>query len=697
MSPTKGLYLNDLWDEKVVKLLKNDQIKLLLYRSNLLGSDLRVTNFGGGNTSCKVKQRDPLTKKMIDVMYVKGSGGDLGTIKRNGLAGLYMERLNNLKSIYRGRAHEDEMVALYQHCIYDLDSRAPSIDTALHAFLPFAHVDHLHPDDVIAIAAAKNSKQLTKAIWGDKMGWVPWQRPGFELGMMLSKHFEENPKITGIILEGHGIFTWGDTAYECYKNSIDALNKATRYLRKNKKKRPTFGGQKVKPLAGKNRKQQAAEIAPILRGLASSEQLMVGHFSDNINVLEFVNSKDISKLAPMGTSCPDHFLRTKIKPLVLDIKSTDDVNSSAVRKKIAKQFADYRLDYKKYYKNHKRKNSPAMRDPNPVVILYPGIGMFTFAKNKQTARVAAEFYLNAINVMRGAEAVSSYTSLPLQEAFDIEYWLLEEAKLQRQPKEKPLSRKVALVTGAGGGIGFAIARRLVDQGAVVVLSDINEKNLNISANDFSKDQCRTFVANVTDSDSVKAAFDYACLEFGGVDIVVHSAGVAISQKLEDTTEKDWDFLQDILVKGQLFLAQNGANIMRKQKTEGDIVNIVSKNGLVAGPNNVGYGTAKAAQLHMSRLLAAELGPDKIRVNSVNPDAVIVGSKIWEGKWAAGRAKAYGIKVKDLPAHYAKRTLLNEIILPVDIAKAVASCLIDLRKSTGSIINVDGGVAAAFVR
>jgi len=379
------------------------------------------------------------------------------------------------------------------------------------------------------------------------------------------------------------------------------------------------------------------------------------------------------------------------------IQPNDDVNSVSARKKIAKQFAEYRKDYAAYYNTHKRKNSPAMRDPNPVVILYPGVGMFTFAKNKQTARVASEFYLNAINVMRGSEAVSTYVALPLQEAFDIEYWLLEEAKLQRQPAEKPLSRKVALVTGAGGGIGFAVARRLVNEGAVVVLSDINAKNLQISANDFTKDQCRTFVADVTKSDSVKAAFDYACLEFGGVDIVVHSAGVAISQKLEDTTEKDWDFLQNILVKGQLFLAQNGASIMRKQKTEGDIINIVSKNGLVAGPNNVGYGTAKAAQLHMSRLLAAELGPDKIRVNSVNPDAVIVGSKIWEGKWAAGRAKAYGVKVEDLPAHYAKRTLLNEIILPDDIAKAVASFLIDLRKSTGNIVNVDGGVAAAFVR
>ncbi len=697
MAAANSLYLKDLWDKKTEKSLKNDQIKLLLYRSNLLGSDLRITNFGGGNTSCKVKKRDPLTKKMTEIMYVKGSGGDLGTLKRNGLAGLYMDRLNDLKAIYRGLEHEDEMVALYQHCIFDLDSRAPSIDTALHAFLPFAHIDHLHPDDVIAIAASKNSKKLTKEIWGDKMGWLPWQRPGFELGVMLSDHFRENPNIKGIILEGHGVFTWGDTAYDCYKNSIDTINQATRYLRTKKKKRATFGGQKIKSLAPKNRKMQAANIAPILRGLASSEQLMVGHFSDDARVLEFTNSKDINKLSPMGTSCPDHFLRTKIKPLVLDIRPDEDINSISASKKIAKQFAEYRKDYADYYNKHKRKNSPPMRDPNPVVILYPGVGMFTFAKNKQTARVASEFYLNAINVMRGSEAVSSYVSLPLQEAFDIEYWLLEEAKLQRQPAEKPLSRKVALVTGAGGGIGFAVARRLVDEGAVVVLSDINAKNLAISANDFTIDQCRTFLADVTDSDSVKAAFDYACLEFGGVDIVVHSAGVAISQKLEDTTEKDWDFLQNILVKGQLFLAQNGANIMRKQKTEGDIINIVSKNGLVAGPNNVGYGTAKAAQLHMSRLLAAELGPDKIRVNSVNPDAVIVGSKIWEGKWAAGRAKAYGIKVEDLPAHYAKRTLLNEIILPDDIAKAVTAFLINLRKSTGNIVNVDGGVAAAFVR
>ena len=686
-----------LWDEKYAKSLKGNEVDLLIYRSNMLGADLRITNFGGGNTSCKVLLEDPLTKEKTAVMYVKGSGGDLGTLRRNGLAGLYMDRLHNLRKIYKGLQYEDEMVALYQHCIYDLDSRAPSIDTALHAFLPFKHIDHLHPDAVIAIAASKNSKKITKEIWGTEMGWLPWQRPGFDLGVKIGKHYEDNPHIKGIILEGHGMFTWGDTSYDCYLNSLETIEKAANYLSKKFKEKKPFGDEKVKSMSAAKRKKQAIALAPVLRGFCSAEQRMIGHFRDDKNVLEFVNSKKLNKLAPMGTSCPDHFLRTKIKPLVLNIRPDDNPDAPKIREKILRQFEQYRQDYKSYYEAHKRKNSPAMRDPNPVVILYPGVGMFTFAKNKATARIASEFYVNAINVMKGAEAVSKYVSLPLQEAFDIEYWLLEEAKLQRQPPEKSLSRKIAVITGAGGGIGSAIAQTIVENGGVVVMTDINEKNLQKEAEAFNKDQCIHLTSDVTNEQSIQKVFDQACLAYGGVDIIVHSAGIAISKKLEDTTEKDWDLLQDILVKGQFLLAQKGAAVMRHQGLGGDIINIASKNGLVSGPNNAAYGTAKAAQLHLSRLLAAELGADKIRVNTINPDAVIAGSKIWEGKWAEGRAKAYGIRVEDLPAHYAKRTLLNAIILPEDIAKAALAILTQLKKSTALIINVDGGVAPAFTR
>ena len=694
----KYKHVDYLWNKKYEKQIENDEVELLIYRSNLLGADLRITNFGGGNTSCKTTEIDPLTKTETDVMYVKGSGGDIGTIKRNGFAALYMDRLNHMRTIYKGLDYEDEMVGLYTRCLFDLDSKAPSIDTALHAFLPFKHIDHLHPDAVIAIAATENSKKLTKEIWGDKMGWLPWQRPGFDLGIKLSQLVEKNPDLNGIILEGHGLFTWGNTSYECYINSLDAIEKAGLFLEKAYKTKKSFGNTKTKSLAKKKRLDQAAKISPILRGLCSSEQLMIGHFTDDKRVLEFINSERVEVLAPMGTSCPDHFLRTKIKPLVLNLKAEEKLSDSkSIKEKITALFEKYRNDYIDYYNNHKRDNSPDMRDPNPVVILYPGVGMFTFAKNKQTARVASEFYINAINVMKGAEAVSKYKALPLQEAFDIEYWLLEEAKLKRQPKEKPLSRRVAIVTGAGGGIGKAVTEKLIEEGAVVVMTDINKENLKEAASGFGKDNHTYIVSDITKSKSIKKVFKAASIAFGGVDILVNSAGIAISKKLEDTEEKDWDLLQNILVKGQFLLAKNAALSMKKQGFGGDIINIVSKNALVSGPNNIGYGTAKGAQLHMSRLLATELGADKIRVNVVNPDAVIIGSKIWEGKWAEGRAKAYGIKVSELPAFYAKRTLLNEIILPSDIALAVSAFLIDLKKSTGNIINVDGGIAPAFPR
>ncbi len=692
-------HVDYLWEDKKAEKLGSDQVALFLYRSNILGQDLRITNYGGGNTSCKTMEKDPLTNEDVEVMWVKGSGGDIGTLTRSGIAGLFTKRLRALKNVYKGLKDEDRMVGLFNHCIYDLESKAPSIDTPLHGLLPFKHIDHLHPDALIAIAAAKDSEKITKEIWGDTMGWVPWQRPGFDLALQLEKCLEENPDIRGIVLGSHGLFTWGDTSYDCYINSLEVIEQASSYI-ENKiiENGEVFGGQKIQGLAKKERLDKAAQLAPILRGLCSSENTMIGHFTDDEVVLEYINSNDLNRLAPMGTSCPDHFLRTKIQPLILNLDPTDDVSDvEAIYKKIEPAFEIYRKEYNDYYNTCKKPNSPSVRDANPVIILYPGVGMFSFAKNKQTARVASEFYLNAINVMRGAEAISEYTSLPRQEAFDIEYWLLEEAKLQRMPKEQPLSRKVALVTGAGGGIGKAITDKLAEEGANVILTDLSEERLQEAVQSYKNDIAIYVQSDVTDSNSIKESYKQACLTFGGVDIVVHSAGLAISKPIEETTDKDWDILQDVLVKGQFELAKQAIKIFRKQKLGGNIVNIASKNGLVAGPNNIAYGTAKAAQQHMSRLLATELATDKVRVNVINPDGVIVGSKIWEGEWAEGRAKAYGITVEELPAHYAKRNLLNEIIYPSDIANAVFTLVAILNKSTGNIINVDGGMANAFVR
>jgi rhamnulose-1-phosphate aldolase/alcohol dehydrogenase len=695
----KYKFVNHLWDPKKEAELGEDQVALFLYRSNLLGSDLRITNYGGGNTSCKTIERDPLTHEDVEVMWIKGSGGDIGTLQRSGIAGLYNQRLHDLKKVYRGLEHEDEMVALFNHCIYDLDSRAPSIDTPLHGLLPFKHIDHLHPDALIAIAAAEDSQKITKEIWGDTMGWVPWQRPGFDLGLQLEACLNNNPGIRGIVLGSHGVFTWGETSYESYINSLEVIEAASQYIEDQiAKNGSVFGGQKINSLSSDQRKDKAAQLAPLLRGLCSSENAMIGHFTDDEKVLEYINSNDLERLAPMGTSCPDHFLRTKIKPLILNLAPDEDLSDDQkILDKISNSFEQYRKDYQDYYNVCKHPNSPAIRDANPVVILYPGVGMFTFAKNKQTARVASEFYINAINVMRGAEAISQYTSLPRQEAFDIEYWLLEEAKLQRQPNEKPLSRKVALVTGSGGGIGRAIADKLIAEGANVVFTDVSEDYLKEATSAYSSDQAIGSHCDVTQADSLAQAVQKACLQFGGLDIVVHSAGLAISKSILDTTESDWDLLQNVLVKGQFLLSKTASKIMKKQGLGGNIVNIASKNGLVSGPNNAGYGTAKAAQMHLSRLLAAELAKDQIRVNTVNPDGVIVGSKIWEGKWAEGRAKAHGISVEELPAFYAKRNLLNKIIKPEDIANGVFAFLAILDKSTGNTLNVDGGVANAFVR
>ncbi|MEO6963386.1 MAG: bifunctional aldolase/short-chain dehydrogenase [Puia sp.] len=693
-----------LWDENTAAALKDDEVGLLIYRSNLLGADLRLTNYGGGNTSCKVLRPDPLTGMETAVMYVKGSGGDLGTLKKSGLAALYMDRLLALKKVYRGIEHEDEMVELFNHCIYDLQSKAPSIDTALHAFLPFKHIDHLHPDAAIAIAAAKDGKKITTELFNGAIGWVEWERPGFDLGLKLKACLDENPNIRGIMLGSHGLFTWGNTAYESYINTLDVIEQCADYLEKNfGKTRPVFGGSKINALPPAERKEKAAVLMPLLRGYVSGYNRMIGHFSDSDAVLEFINSNDLEKLAPMGTSCPDHFLRTKISPLVLPLSAGDDLHATAsLREKLQPAFEGYRNMYSAYYEQCKHANSPAMRDPNPVILLFPGVGMFSFAKDKPTARIASEFYTNAIQVMKGAEAISSYTALPRQEAFNIEYWLLEEAKLQRMPKPKPLTGRIALVTGSAGGIGKAIAKKMVQEGAVVFINDNDESRLESATLEFRKhfgnDAFASGLLDVTRAVTIQNAFQKTAIAFGGVDIVVNCAGISISKPLEEHTEADWDKLYDILVKGQFLITQKAADIMRKQNLGGDVLNIVSKNALVSGPNNAAYGSAKAAQLHLSRLNAAELGKDHIRVNVVNPDAVISDSKIWAGEWAAGRAKAYGITVEELPGYYAKRTLLNEVILPEDVANACFAFVGGLlNKSTGNVLNVDGGVAAAFVR
>ena len=696
-------HVSYLWNEEEAAKLAGDEVGLLVYRSNLLGADLRLTNYGGGNTSCKAIAIDPLTGNEVEVMWVKGSGGDLGTMKRSGLAALYVDRLRSLTGRYRGIEFEDEMVALFNHCIYDLDSKAPSIDTPLHGFLPFKHIDHLHPDAAIAIAAAKDGEKITKELFNGKIGWVPWQRPGFDLGLQLKKCLDENPGIRGIMLGSHGLFTWGDTAYESYINTLEVIEACAEFIESKQKGQTAFGGAKIQSASAEERKAMAASLAPILRGFCSSHTSMLGHFTDDERVLNFINSNDLDRLAPMGTSCPDHFLRTKISPLVLNLSKKEDLSDTeAVKQKITPLFEDYRKMYADYYNACKHPNSPAMRDPNPVIILYPGIGMFSFAKDKQTARVAAEFYINAINVMRGAEAISSYTSLPRQEAFNIEYWLLEEAKLQRMPKPKPLTGKVALVTGSGGGIGKAIAKKFAEEGACVVLSDNNADRLEEAKLEFQKafgkDASIGVVLDVTKAATIGSAFTAVNLAFGGIDIVVNNAGLSISKTIEAHTEADWDLLYEVLVKGQFLITQAAVTVMKKQGKGGDVLNIVSKNALVSGPNNAGYGSAKAAQLHLSRLNAAELGADKIRVNVVNPDAVIAGSNIWAGGWAEGRAKAYGVAVEELPAYYAKRTLLNEIIYPEDIANACFAFVGGLlSKSTGNAINVDGGVAAAFLR
>ncbi len=691
--------VNQLWEQGKGKPFCQDEVGFLVFRSNILGSDLRITNFGGGNTSAKTSESDPLTGENVKILWVKGSGGDLGSMNRSGLAALYLEKLERLKGQYRGLAFEDEMVGKFQHCIFDLLPAAPSIDTALHAFLPYNHIDHLHPDSVIAIAAATDGEKICDELYSGEIGWVPWQRPGFDLALKLEAKAKEK-NYRGIILAGHGLFTWGNTSEECFFNSIEIIEKAAAFLHANYgNRKPVFGGSGKSGNVESGKETLISEWIPALRGFAGNRERMIGHFSNCPEVLEFVNSNDLRRLAKLGTSCPDHFLRTKIRPLVLDLPKELSQNSNAF---IRKEFEEYRKDYTSYYQRCKNPDSPDMRDPNPVVILCPGVGMITFAKNKQTARVAAEFYINAINVIKGAEAISTYEGLSEREAFHIEYWLLEEAKLRRQPIEKTLSRKIALITGGASGIGKAIAKKFLEEGACVVISDINRSLLSDVADELEsvsgKDNIRSVESDVRNPEFVAKSFQQAATEFGGIDILVNSAGLARSNSVTETSSEEWDLLHDVMVKGQFLCCKEAVKIMKKQSQGGDIVNIVSKNALVSGPKNVAYGSAKAAQLHMSRLLAAELGTDQIRVNVVNPDAVIRGSNIWQDGWAEARAKAYGISVDELPAHYAKRTLLNAEIHAEDIANAVFVFVGgSLNKSTGNVLNVDGGLPEGFVR
>lgn len=682
------------WDDAVAATKSPEE--LLLYRSNLLGSDLTVTNFGGGNTSAKVDGTDPLTGETVTVLWVKGSGGDIGSMKLDGFSTLYLEKFRATEKLYRGVEFEDEMVGYLPHCTFNLNPRAASIDTPLHGLLPFAHIDHVHPDALIALAASSGGEQATREIWGGAVGWLPWKRPGFELGVQIRDHVAANPGLRGIMLGGHGIICWGEDSKSCYDNTIGLIADAARYLNEKLKGKPAFGGQKMTPLDKAARADVAARLMPRLRALMSGKRGKLGHFDDSPETLEFVGSADFERLAAIGTSCPDHFLRTKIAPLTLDPARLED------EAYLARSLEDYRQGYAAYYSRCARRSDPAVRDANPVVVLVPGVGRITFAADKTTARLAGEFYGNAINVMRGAEAIGDYQGLPEQEAFDIEYWALEEAKLQRMPKPKPMAGKIALITGGAGGIGFATAERMLREGACVVLLDLSgdvlDERRQELADAYGKDVVRSAVCDVTDERQVADAFAFAAREFGGLDILVANAGIASSAPIEDTDLGMWNRNYDVLAMGY-FLTARAAYLLMKRQGEGSIVFIGSKNGIAAATNAAAYASAKAASLHLARCMAVEAAPFGIRVNCVNPDAVIRGSRIWDGAWRQERAGAHGIDAgAELEEHYRNRSMLKRDVLPEDVAEAVYFLASDAAaKSTGNMINVDAGNAQAFTR
>ncbi|MEI8178421.1 bifunctional rhamnulose-1-phosphate aldolase/short-chain dehydrogenase [Aestuariivirga sp.] len=680
-----------LWDDATAAKL--DEPGLLLYRSNLLGADLRITNFGGGNTSAKVAAKDPLTGQPTTVLWVKGSGGDIGSMKLDGFATLYMDKLDSLKGLYKSLDQEDAMVHALNHCIFDLNPRAPSIDTCLHGYVPCPHVDHVHSDAVIAIAASEDSERLTKEIFGDEMGYLPWQRPGIDLGIKLGEMAKNNPQYVGVVLGSHGLFTWGKTAKESYDTTLRIINKAAVWLERNSAK-PAFMGAKVETLSDAERRAVALRLLPEIRGRISKHERKIGHFVDSPEVLEFVNSNMLEQLAPLGTSCPDHFLRTKIRPLIVP----HDADGAALDKLIEA----YRADYAAYYERCKHANSPAIRDPNAVIYLVPRVGMLSFAKDKATARIAAEFYVNAINVMRGASGVSAYKGLPEQEAFNIEYWLLEEAKLSRMPKPKSLAGRVGFITGGAGGIGSAIAAKLLSEGACVVLADIDQASLDEVTGGFAKtygkDNVRAVKMDVTSEEAVIRAMDETALAFGGVDIVVNNAGITIAAPVEDTTLELWNKNQAVMGTGYFLVGREGYRLLKRQNLGGSMVFICSKNAVAASPGASAYCAVKAGELHLARCMALEGAPFGIRVNVVNPDAVLRGSKIWQGPWREQRAASLKISQDDLEEHYRKRSLLQRSVYPEDIAEGVYFFASDLsNKSTGNFLNVDAGNAASFTR
>ncbi|MET9551887.1 bifunctional aldolase/short-chain dehydrogenase [Streptomyces sp. NPDC006645] len=670
----------------------------LLARSHRLGADPRNTNYAGGNTSAKGLAADPVTGADTELMWVKGSGGDLGTLTGAGLAVLRLDRLRALAEVYPGVAREDEMVAAFDYCLHGKGGAAPSIDTAMHGLVDAAHVDHLHPDSGIALACAADGEALTAECFGGRVVWVPWRRPGFQLGLDIAAVKEANPEAIGCVLGGHGITAWGNTSRECEENSLSIIREAERFLAKRGRPEP-FGPplEGYGPLPDDERRARAAALAPLLRGLASTDRPQVGHFTDSEPVLDFLARAEHPRLAALGTSCPDHFLRTKVRPLVLDLPAAAPLDE--VKDRFARLHEEYRARYAAYYDRHADAGSPAMRGADPAIVLVPGVGMFSYGKDKQTARVAGEFYLNAINVMRGAEAVSSYAPIEESEKFRIEYWSLEEAKLRRMPAPKPLAARVALVTGGGSGIGKAVAHRLAAEGACVVVADVNAASAaEVAAELGGPERALAVTVDVTDEDAIAAAFRAAVLAFGGVDLVVNNAGISISKPLLETTARDWDLQHDIMARGSFLVSREAARVMTAQGIGGDIVYITSKNAVFAGPNNIAYSATKADQAHQVRLLAAELGEHGIRVNGVNPDGVVRGSGIFAAGWGAQRAAVYGVAEEKLGEFYAQRTLLKREVLPEHVANAVFALTGgDLTHTTGLHIPVDAGVAAAFLR
>lgn len=670
----------------------------LIARSHRLGADPKNTNYAGGNTSAKGTETDPVTGEPVELLWVKGSGGDLGTLTEAGLAVLRLDRVRALVDVYPGVEREDEMVAAFDYCLHGKGGAAPSIDTAMHALVNAAHVDHLHPDSGIAFATAKDGEKLTKKAFGTKVVWVPWRRPGFQLGLDIAAIKESNPEAIGCILGGHGITAWGATSKEAEANSLWIIRTAEEYLAAHGKKAP-FGREvaKNRALPADERRAKAAALAPTIRGLASHDKPMVGHFTDSDVVLDFLASANAPRLAALGTSCPDHFLRTKVKPLLLDLPANATVEASIARLKELHE--QYRADYTAYYEKYAAADSPAIRGADPLIVLVPGVGMFSFGANKQTARVAGEFYVNAINVMRGAESISTYAPISDEEKFRIEYWALEEAKLQRMPKPKSHATRVALVTGAASGIGKAIATRLAADGACVIIADLDLAKAQEAAAEIGNSDVAIGVAvNVTDADAIARGVQDAVLAFGGIDIVVNNAGVSLSKPLLETTEKDWDFQHDIMAKGSFLVSKATAPVLIEQGMGGDVIYIASKNSVFAGPNNIAYSATKADQAHQVRLLAVELGEHGIKVNGINPDGVVRGSGIFASGWGANRAKTYGIDENDLGKFYAQRTILKREVLPENVANAVSVLTgPDLSHTTGLHIPVDAGVAAAFLR